>query len=268
MNRRLDYRKSTTGGPFCRHSTDISTSDRVLEACTIAPMKPLKVPMKIKDWPATERPRERLLTAGPGQLSDAELVAVLLGHGTPGQSAVELARVLMEAFGGIRGLLNAGQEDLTKIHGIGSGKAALLGATRECATRYIRERLRPGITISCPDDSRQFLLATLRDRPHEVFGCLFLDNRHRVLAFDELFRGTIDAAAVYPREVVKQALGRNAAAVILAHNHPSGVAEPSDSDRLITRRIRSALELVDIRLLDHFVIGDNCCVSLAGRGML
>ena len=224
--------------------------------------------LTIKDWPARERPRERLLSNGAAQLSDAELIAVLLGQGAIGQSAVDLGRSLIERFGGIRGILNARQKDLTGIHGIGSSKAALLVATRECARRYIQERLQPGVAISSPDDSRQFLLATLRDRLHEVFGCLFLDNQHRVLGFDELFRGTIDTAAVYPREVVKQALERNAAAVILAHNHPSGVAEPSDADRLITRRIRSALETVDIRLLDHFVIGDNYCVSMARRGML
>jgi DNA repair protein RadC len=224
--------------------------------------------LHIRDWAADDRPRERLLANGPAQLSDAEVLAVLLGQGTNGMSAVDLARTLLQAFGGIRGTLNASQCDLTAIRGVGPAKAAILFAARECSSRYLRERLRPGVTIGSPGDSREFLLASLRDRPHEVFCCLFLDNRHRVLAFDELFRGTIDAAAVYPREIVKQALGRNAAAVILAHNHPSGIAEPSQSDQLITRRIRDALELVDIRLLDHFVIGDNCCVSLATRGML
>jgi len=222
----------------------------------------------IRNWAADDRPRERLLSSGPAQLADAEVLAVLLGHGTNGMSAVDLARTLLQAFGGMRGTLNASQRDLTAIRGVGRAKAAILFAARECSNRYLRERLRPGATIGSPADSREFLLASLRDRPHEVFCCLFLDNRHRVLAFDELFRGTIDAAAVYPREIVKQALGRNAAAVILAHNHPSGIAEPSQSDQLITRRIRDALELVDIRLLDHFVIGDNCCVSLASRGML
>jgi len=224
--------------------------------------------LPIRQWAADDRPRERLLTKGPEQLSDAELLAVLLGQGATGISALDLARALVEHFGGLRGTLNATHSDLTKIRGIGSAKAAVLHAARECSSRYLRERLRPGVCIGSPADSREFLLASLRDRPHEVFCCLFLDNRHRVLAFDELFRGTIDAAAVYPREVVKQALARNAAAVILAHNHPSGIAEPSQSDQLITRRIRDALELVDIRLLDHFVIGDNSCVSLASRGML
>ncbi len=230
---------------------------------------------QICNWPAAERPRERLLaTCDSGlqshaaALSDAEVLAVVLGHGARGSSAVELARRLLEAFGGVRGTLNATPDELCAVPGIGPAKAARLLATRECGARYMREKLRPGVTIGSPADSRGFLLATLRDRPHEVFCCLFMDNRHRVLAFDELFRGTIDAAAVYPREIVKQALARNAAAVILAHNHPSGVAEPSQSDQLITRRIRDALELVDIRLLDHFVIGDNQCISLASRGLL
>jgi DNA repair protein RadC len=222
----------------------------------------------IRHWAEDDRPRERLITGGSAILSDAELIAVLLGQGTQGMSAVDLARALLSQFGGIRGTLNASHTELTTVRGIGCAKAAILFAARECGSRYLRERLRPGVTIGSPADSQEFLLASLRDRPHEVFCCLFMDNRHRVLAFDELFRGTIDAAAVYPREIVKQALSRNAAAVILAHNHPSGIAEPSQSDQLITRRIRDALELVDIRLLDHFVIGDNCCVSLASRGML
>jgi DNA repair protein RadC len=224
--------------------------------------------LKISAWPAEERPRERLLQHGTAGLSDAEVLAILLGRGIAGMPVIELARVLMHRFGGIRGTLNANQADLCSIKGIGLAKVAVLLAARECGRRYLRERLRPGVTIGSPADSREFLLASLRDRPHEVFCCLFLDNRHRVLAFDELFRGTIDTAAVYPREIVKQALSRNAAAVILAHNHPSGVAEPSQSDQLITRRIRDALELIDVRLLDHFVIGDNSCVSLASRGML
>lgn len=223
---------------------------------------------RIKHWPAGERPRERLRQGGPAGLSDAELLAVLLGRGAPGMSAVDLGRALLSRFGGMRGLLNAAPLQLESVKGIGPGRAALLVAVRECCNRYMQEKLAPGRAIGSPADSRQFLLARLRDRPHEVFCCLFLDNRHRVLAFDELFRGTIDNTAVYPREVVKQALGRNAAAVILAHNHPSGVAEPSDADRLITRRIRDALDLVDIRLLDHFVVGDGSCVSLASRGLV
>lgn len=225
-------------------------------------------PRSIKDWPPGERPRERLTGAGPTQLSDAELLAVMLGRGVRGASAVELARNLLATFGGIRGVLNASLDDLQALHGVGPGKAAALVAARECCCRYLQEKLTPGRAIRSPADSREFLQARLRDRPHEVFCCLFLDNRHRVLAFEELFQGTIDNTTVYPREVVRQALRRNAAAVILAHNHPSGVAEPSEADQLITRRIRGALELIDVRLLDHFVVGDGVCTSLASRGML
>lgn len=222
----------------------------------------------IKDWPPGERPRERLRGAGPTQLSDAELLAVMLGRGVRGASALELARSLLATFGGIRGVLNASLEDLQGLRGVGPGKAAALVAVRECCCRYLQQKLAPGRAIRSPADSREFLLARLRDRPQEVFCCLFLDNRHRVLAFEELFHGTIDNTTVYPREVVRQVLRRNAAAVILAHNHPSGVAEPSEADQLITRRIRGALELIDVRLLDHFVIGDGVCTSLASRGML
>lgn len=224
--------------------------------------------LSIKDWPARERPRERLVHSGAENLSDTELLAVLLGRGAPGLSATDLARSLLAHFGGIRGVLNARFSLLASIHGMGPSKSAVLIAARECCCRYLEEKLLPGKRIGSPADSTNFLLARLRDRPHEVFCCMFLDNRHRVLAFDELFRGTIDNTTVYPREVVKQALQRNAAAVILAHNHPSGVAEPSDADQLITRRIRDALDLVDVRLLDHFVVGDGTCVSLAQRGLI
>jgi DNA repair protein RadC len=222
----------------------------------------------IRDWPAAERPRERLCAGGAGQLSDAELLAVMLGRGVAGLSAMDLARELLRRFGGMRGVLNASTTELQETRGMGPGKAAALIAARECCCRYLQEKLAPGQSIRSPADSREFLVARLRDRPHEVFCCLFLDNRHRVLAFDELFRGTIDNTTVYPREVVRQALKRNAAAVILAHNHPSGVAEPSEADQLITQRIRNALELIDVRLLDHFVIGDGACTSLASRGLI
>ncbi|MBM4197472.1 MAG: JAB domain-containing protein [Gammaproteobacteria bacterium] len=222
----------------------------------------------LKLWPASERPRERLRSAGATHLSDAELLALLIGRGVAGCSAMGIARGLLEKFGGMRGVLNASLTDLEAERGVGPGKAAALLAARECCCRFLQERLAPGQAIRSPSDSREFLIARLRDRPHEVFCCLFLDNRHRVLAFDELFQGTIDSTTVYPREVVRQALRRNAAAVILAHNHPSGVAEPSDADQLITRRVRSALELIDVRLLDHFVVGDGVCTSLASRGMI
>lgn len=226
------------------------------------------IPLSIKHWPAADRPRERLMQSGPGHVSDAELLAVVLGRGVAGVSALDLARQLLHRFGGMRGVLNAPPAALEALHGLGPGKSSVLTAVRECCCRYMGEKLMTGRAITSPADSQDFLIARLRDRPHEVFCCVFLDNRHRVLAFEELFRGTIDSTTVYPREVVRQALQRNAAALILAHNHPSGVPEPSEADRLITRRIRDALDLVDVRLLDHFVIGDGACVSLASRGLL
>ena len=222
----------------------------------------------IRDWPARERPRERLQHSGAPSLSDAELLALILGGGVHGLTAVDLARRLLAELSGIRGVLNAPPHRLARVRGMGPRKSAAIAAVRECGIRYREARLVPGKAIQSPGDSEDLLMARLRDLPHEVFCCLFLDNRHRVLAFDELFRGTIDSTSVYPREVVKQALARNAAAVILAHNHPSGVAEPSQADELITRRIQAALELVDIRLLDHVVIGDGRCTSLAARGLL
>jgi DNA repair protein RadC len=222
----------------------------------------------ISQWPAGERPRERLLEHGATALTDTELLALLLGHGARGRSAVEVARSLLSRLGGMRGVLNAPLRSLCEEPGVGPGKAAALHAARECASRNISKRLVPGQAIATPADASQFMVSRLQDRPHEVFCCLYLDNRHRVLAFEELFRGTIDSTTVHPREVVRQAIGRNAAAVIAAHNHPSGVAEPSQADRLITRRLRDALDLIDVRLLDHLVVGDGLCISLAGRGML
>jgi DNA repair protein RadC len=204
----------------------------------------------------------------PTALSDAELLALLLQRGRAPRAAIGVARRLLSAFGGLRRALNATPAELGEVHGIGEVSAATLCAMRELARRYFEETLPVGVSIRSPADTEAFLLAKLRDRQHEVFCCIYLDNRHRVLRFEELFRGTIDGTSVYPREVVKQALAANAAAVILAHNHPSGVAEPSSSDERITRRVRSALELVDIRLLDHLVIGDGVSTSLASRGLL
>lgn len=224
--------------------------------------------MRISDWPRAERPREKLLARGADSLTEAELLAVLLRQGSRGVTAVDLARQLLVEFRSLRQLLTADQAVLCRHRGIGPARCAELRAALELARRHHLEVLRAGVALESPRSTRLFLTAQLRDRPYEVFCCLFLDNRHRLIAFEELFRGTIDGASVHPREVVREALGRNAAAVILAHNHPSGNAEPSQADELITARLRDALALVDIRVLDHLVIGDGNCVSLAERGLL
>jgi DNA repair protein RadC len=199
-------------------------------------------------------------------LSERELLATVLQRGP--HSTLQLADRLLTQFGGLRQLFLASRQDLSVVPGVTNIRLQILEAIPEIAKRYFEQSLPPGHAIRSPADTEAFLRAKLRDLPHELFCCLFLDNRHRVLSFEELFRGTIDGTSVYPREVVKQALAVNAAAVILAHNHPSGVAEPSQADERITRRLRSALELVDIRLLDHLVIGDGAAVSLASRGTL
>jgi DNA repair protein RadC len=200
--------------------------------------------------------------------SDDQLVALLLQRGQTQSASLELARELLQLFGGLRGLLDAAPERLLAISGVGPARQAVLNAVPELARRYYEQSLQTGQAIRSPADTEEFLTARLRDLPHEMFCCLYLDNRHRVLEFEELFRGTIDGTSVYPREVVKRALSVNAAAVILAHNHPSGVAEPSQADERITKRIMAALALVDIRLLDHLVIGDGASTSLASRGLM
>lgn len=224
--------------------------------------------MGIKQWPAGERPRERLLAQGAEVLSDAELLAIFLRTGLKGRSAVDLARDLLAEFGSLRALLAADRKRLCAARGLGDAKYCQLQAALEIARRFFAETVQRGASLTRPDQARELLVARLRDRPHEVFACLFLDNRHRVLHYSELFRGTIDGAAVHPREVVREALERGAAAVILAHNHPSGVAEPSAADQAITRRLREALNLVDIRVLDHIVVGDGETVSFADRGLI
>lgn len=222
----------------------------------------------IRDWPEAERPREKLLHRGAASLSDAELLAIFIRSGTAGRTAVDIARELLSRFGSLRGLLAAEYEDVTGVAGLGPAKFAQLKAVLELGQRYLGESIRPGQPLSDPEAVRRYLAARLRDLPYEVFCCLYLDNRHRVLAFEQLFRGTINGAAVYPREVVKQALARNAAAVILVHNHPSGVAEPSRADETLTHRVREALDLVDIRVLDHLVVGDGEMTSFCERGLL
>ena len=225
--------------------------------------------MNLRDWPAAERPREKLLQGGAGQLSDAELLAVLLGtSGNRGMNVVDLARIMLAKYESLRDLLQSNAPRLLDTPGMGPAGYCRLQAALELARRHYAEALRAGPLLDSPRATRDFLIARLRDSPHELFCCLHLDNRHRLIAFDELFRGTIDGASVHPREVVKQALARNAAALILAHNHPSGVAEPSQADELITRRLREALALVDIRVLDHLIVADTGCLSFAERGLL
>lgn len=223
--------------------------------------------MPITDWPESERPRERLLSRGAPHLSDAELLAIFLRTGISGRTAVDLARDLLARFGGLRALLRAGREEFCAVPGLGAAKYALLHAGIELSRRYLDESLPERAALRDPAAVRRLLTAKLRDREHETFAALFLDNQHRVLAFDELSQGTIDGASVYPREVIKAALRHRAAAVIFAHNHPSGVAEPSAADRALTERLKAALAQVDIRVLDHFVVGEQV-VSFAERGWL
>jgi DNA repair protein RadC len=202
------------------------------------------------------------------QQSDAELLGALILAGRGAGRAGDVAIQLLHRFGSLRALLHADAADILACSGVGRARLSVLQALPELARRYYLESLPCGETIRSPADTESFLKARMRDLHHELFCCLFLDNRHRVLRFDELFRGTIDGTSVYPREVVKEALDVNAAAVILAHNHPSGVAEPSQADERITKRLKSALDLVDIRLLDHLIIGDGKATSLAQRGLI
>ncbi len=223
--------------------------------------------MSIRLWPASERPREKLLARGASALSDAELLAIFLRTGLPGLSAVELARHLLSRFGSLRELLTADQNEFCSHRGLGPAKYVQLQAILEISRRHLAEDLHKGDCLSSPRQTGTYLQSLLRDLPYEQFVCLMLDNRHRVIAVRLLFRGTINGASVHPREVVKQALSDNAAAVILAHNHPSGVSEPSQADIQITRRLIDALALVDIRVLDHVIVGDEIC-CLSERGLL
>lgn len=224
--------------------------------------------MPITDWPDDERPREKLLQKGPLALSDAELLAIFLRTGVKGKTAVDLSRELLTEFGSLRALLESDFERFSRSRGLGTAKYALLQAVLEMARRHLKETLRRGSALTSPDLTRRYLAAQLRSHPHEVFAALFLDNQHRIIEFEELFRGTIDGASVYPREVVKKALSFNAAAVIFAHNHPSGIAEPSEADKHITQRLKQALSLIDIRVLDHFIVGDGEAYSFAEHGLI
>ncbi|WP_438865507.1 RadC family protein [Neptunicella sp.] len=224
--------------------------------------------MKITDWPAAERPREKLLARGASALSDAELLAIFLRTGIAGMSAVELSRSLLNQFGSLRAMLAARQSTFCQHKGLGPAKYVQLQAVVEMSRRCFAEQLPKGTALSSASQTREYLINQLRDEPNEVFAMLLLDSQHQVIEFKPVFYGTIDCAAVYPRVLVKLALDKNAAAVILAHNHPSGVAEPSQADKQITQRIIDAMALIDIRVLDHFVIGDSTAVSFAERGLL
>ncbi len=223
--------------------------------------------MPITNWPMDERPREKLLLKGATSLSDAELLAIFLRTGIKGKSAVDLSRDLLNSFGSLRALLTSTQTEFCSHKGLGPAKYAQLQAILEMAKRHLGEALKRDNALNSPAQTRHYLQSVMRDYEHEVFGCLMLDNKHRVIIFRELFKGSISSASVYPREVVKQALADNAAAVILAHNHPSGIAEPSQSDIHITKRLTQALELVDIRVLDHLIIGDEV-VCFSERGLI
>ncbi len=224
--------------------------------------------MPLSDWPAGERPRERLFSLGAAALSDSELLAIVFGRGVRGATSVDIARACLINFGNLRTMLHSPPRVLLEQHGLGPARVATLIAATEIVRRSLSEKLERGSPMLKPRDTEAFLQAQLRDKPHEVFCCLMLDNRHRIIEFCELFRGTIDGASVHAREVVKLALATNAAAVIFAHNHPSGIAEPSSADERITRKLQRALALVDIRVLDHFVVGDGNTVSFAARGLL
>ncbi len=224
--------------------------------------------MNLKHLPQESLPREKLLSHGPQALTDAELLAIFLRTGTAGMNVIELADQLLKNSGSLRALFSASKAEFCQYKGLGEAKYVQLQAVLEMTSRYLSEALKRGDALTSPQQTKLYLSCLLRDRQREAFYVLYLDNQHRVIGDEVLFEGTLDAASVYPREVVKRALEHNCAAVILAHNHPSGVAEPSQADRRITRRISDALALVDIRVLDHFVVGDGEVVSFAERGWI
>ena len=224
--------------------------------------------MAISHWPLDERPREKLLARGPAALSDAELLAIFLRTGVAGITAVDLARDLLTRFGGLRPLLEAQREAFVQGKGLGDAKYAQLQAVLEMSRRHLQAELKRSEPMTSPALVTQFLQSQLRHKDREVFALLLLDAQHRLIEFVPLFEGTLDGASVYPRDVVKCALLKSAAAVVLVHNHPSGIAEPSQADIAITRRLKDALALVDVRVLDHMIVGDGYCASLAERGLV
>lgn len=224
--------------------------------------------MAITDWPEGERPREKLMQRGAAALSDAELLAIFLRTGVTGMSAVDLARELIRHFGSLTRLFAAGEAEFCALHGMGQAKYVQLQAVLEMARRALHEEMKTGDALSSPHTVRDYLRLLLRGRLQEVFMGIFLDAQHRVIAAEELFHGTLTQTSVYPREVVKRALHHNAAALIFAHNHPSGVAEPSPADKLLTESLSQALGLVDVRVLDHFIVAGEGCLSFAENGLL
>ncbi len=224
--------------------------------------------MHIRDWPHHERPREKLLARGAAFLSDAELLAIFLGSGQRGQSAVDTGRHLLLEKNGLRGLLDLSAKELATLKGLGPARACALIAALELGTRHLALRLERGEALTDPRKAGDYFARRLRSLPHEVFACMFLDNQHQLLAYEELFTGSLDGAEVHPREVLKNCLKHNAAAVIFGHNHPSGNPQPSAADRAVTARLKQALALLDIRCLDHFIIGDGPPTSMAELGLL
>ncbi|MCB1757347.1 MAG: DNA repair protein RadC [Gammaproteobacteria bacterium] len=224
--------------------------------------------MAIRDWPASERPREKLLQKGEAALSDAELLAIFLRTGITGKSALDLARDILQEFGSLSAVLQADQTAFCRCKGLGIAKFVQLQASLEMSRRYLFARAEKSDALTSPDSVRDYISLKLRKLGHEMFVCLFLDNKHRVIEYQEMFRGTLSSANVYPREVVKACLAVNAAAVIFAHNHPSGVAEPSEADICLTERLKEALALIDVRVLDHLVVGEGVAVSFAERGLV
>ena len=224
--------------------------------------------MLLKDIPPDARPREKLLAHGPAALADSELIALLLRTGLPGVSVLQLAQQMLDSFGGLSGLLHASSDDLKRIKGLGPAKRAEISAVIELARRSLRQQLSERPVFDAPPKVKEYVSLQLAQRGHEVFAVLFLDAQNRLLKLEEMFRGTLTQTSVYPREVVKRALELHAAAVILAHNHPSGAAEPSRADEYLTQTLKSALALVDVRVLDHLVVGQGQVVSFAERGLL
>ncbi len=224
--------------------------------------------MAITEWPAAERPREKLLQQGAQSLSDAELLAIFIRTGVRGKTAVDIGRDLINEFGGLRAILTTDEKGICSASGFGPAKYALLQAARELGRRFLDEELKRQGALTNPKQVSAYLTHRLRDQHREVFAIIYLDNRHRVIEYEELFYGTLNGATVHPREVVKSVLRHNAAAIIIAHNHPSGIAEPSASDAAITLKLQQALQLIDVKLLDHLVIGDGEFVSLSDRGLI